>query len=431
MFKRTAAVILAAASFLMMQLSGYARWDKRVIACVGDSITFGACSSWEAYNEEQPDTPETRDQFSYPARLREYLGTSGFKVDNFGMGGATVIYGDGYVKEDEADSSIKTASKAYWAPDASTVTRALHEGSLKSKANVVIMMFGTNDAGETPGIQSGYKNDDGSFSPEKWKAAFKEGYKKLIDEYKAFDTKPELYVMTTPHKASSTWMADRVNPAVREVAAENGVGLIDLEAMMPMDETGTADDIHLNKYSYQKAAQLVAKRLQADGMNFDLSVKNGKNYLTLSSDYSYDSFDLYIAAYRDGRLLETKKTRAAVEYGQPLEISLAWADELSADSFRVMTWDLEEPVTAGRRVSLFEAARNAKGVPIINGTSFLPGENVTMLIRDAENNAVFVDQVKSSADGAYNFIVNLGEGEYTVNVGNSQSNALVRTFSLK
>ena len=81
-------------------------------------------------------------------------------------------------------------------------------------------------------------------------------------------------------------------------------------------------------------------------------------------------------------------------------------------------------------MSLFEAAKNASGVSIIRGTSFMPGSNVTMLVRDADSKIVFADQVKSGSDGAYSFAANLGDGEYSVQIGNSQSSVLVKTLSL-
>ena len=56
--KRAAAFAIAASMALALQLPGYARWDKKVIACVGDSITFGTGSSYEAFNEKQEDTNE-------------------------------------------------------------------------------------------------------------------------------------------------------------------------------------------------------------------------------------------------------------------------------------------------------------------------------------------------------------------------------------
>lgn len=427
--KRAAAFAIAASMALALQLPGYARWDKKVIACVGDSITFGTGSSYEAFNEKQEDTQETRSKFSYPARLQSYLGTSNFNVINFGMGGTTVIPGSGYVTTDDYDGG-RVASQTYYADNALTATINHHRSSLNCKPDVVIMMFGTNDSNQSKAIKSGYANDDGTFSEEKWREAFKNGYKYLIDEYKALDSKPELYVMTTPHQASTTVMTDIVNVAVREVAAENGVTLIDLEKMMPMDSSGTSDGIHLNKWSYQKVGQLVDKQLKADHLNFDPVIKNGKNYLSISSDYAYDAMELFVAAYKDKQLLDVKKVIASVDYGTPYDVSLAWADALGADSVKVLTWDSQEPISAGRNVSLFEAAKNASGVSIIRGTSFMPGSNVTMLVRDADSKIVFADQVKSGSDGAYSFAANLGDGEYSVQIGNSQSNVLFRTLSL-
>ncbi len=422
--KKAAAFILAMSTAFALQIPGYARWDKKVIACVGDSITFGTFASWESYDENRDDTAEEWAQFSYPTRLQEYLGKNNFDVKNFGMGGASVIAGSGYVY-DNGDGAT-----TYWADNAAIAAQNHHSTSLSCRPDVVIMMFGTNDSNQGMAIASGYTNSDGTFSEEKWEKAFKAGYKHLIDEYKALDNKPELYVMTTPHAASATIMTDMVNTAVREVASENDVRLIDLEQMMPMDLSGTSDSIHLNKGTYLKAAQLVQKRLKADHLNFDPVIKDGKNHLTISSDYSYDAFDLFVAAYKGGKMIKVKKVSAAIDYDTSCDVSLAWADEFGADSVKVLTWESQEPISAGRNLSLFETARNSAGVSIVRGTSFIPGSNVTMLVRNAEGKIVFADQVKSGLDGAYSFAANLGDGEYTVKIGNSQNDVLVRTLSL-
>lgn len=418
--KKAAAFALTAAVAASVQLPSYARWDKKVISCVGDSITFGTNSNWDEFGNGETTTQALRDQFSYPAKLQKYLGTDGFSVGNYGMGGTTVTDGAGY------------AGLTYWSDTANDTTKAFHKMSLDSKPDVVIMMFGTNDAGESRVVGSGYTEDDGSFSDTKFKAAFKAGYQTLIDEYKALDTKPELYLMTTPHVGDTdSRMRYLVNPTVREIAAENKIGLIDLEVMLPIDYTGTSDYVHLNKGTYDKAAQLVARQLKAEHMNFDTAVKSGKNVLTLSSDYSFDKFDLYLAAYKDGKMIAAKKSQAIVGYGADKDLNLDWAYEAGADSVRVMTWTDNEPVTPGRRLSLFETMKNPAGAEVIGGTSFKPGEDVTLLVRDAENKIVFADQTTSGADGAFSFIAGLGEGDYTVTIGNSQSGALVRTLNLE
>src|SRR4051812_7771397 len=83
---------------------------KIKVACVGDSITFGAGI-------------KDRDKNSYPAQLQGLLG-SGYEVKNFGVSGATLL---------------KEGDKPYWKEKA-------FEAAKKFEPNIVIIKLGTNDS---------------------------------------------------------------------------------------------------------------------------------------------------------------------------------------------------------------------------------------------------------------------------------------------
>ena len=82
-------LLLAAAVLLGTQVNA----KKIRVACVGNSITYGAFI---------PD----RDKWSYPAQLQAYLGDE-YEVRNFGVNGATLLHqGDNpYIKTNEYKQS--------------------------------------------------------------------------------------------------------------------------------------------------------------------------------------------------------------------------------------------------------------------------------------------------------------------------------------
>jgi len=130
------------------------------IACVGDSITAGGCSSGPSK--------------TYPAQLQQLLG-GGYVVTNLGACGSTLQ---------------KKADSPYW-------NRPQYQTLIASKWDVVIIMLGTNDA-----------KDKGSGGPSNWphdcagsdplaSCAFAEDYASLIAEVRTLGN-PKIYIMVPP-----------------------------------------------------------------------------------------------------------------------------------------------------------------------------------------------------------------------------------------
>lgn len=175
-------------------------WGKRIVkvACVGNSITYGAGIS-------------NRDKNSYPAQLQYYLG-DGYEVRNFGSNGETA-QSDGdypYIR-----TAVYNESKAFL-PD------------------IVLIKLGTNDT-----------------KPQNWKdeKRFMSEYQTLIDAYRSLDSHPQV-VLLTPVRCfltekqtiSPRLIEEKVCPAVEHLAYANKLGIIDLyhifgnqwdEAIMP------------------------------------------------------------------------------------------------------------------------------------------------------------------------------------------------------
>ena len=160
------------------------------IACVGDSITWGACIL-------------RRKRDCYPARLQRLLG-DGVVVGNFGKVSHTL---------QESGDRPYPSCKPYrrsgeFAPD------------------VVLIMLGTNDS-----------------KAINWKgpAPFLEDYRKLVEHYRALPSAPRIFVMTPPAvyghgragKPKYTVSAEAIDQmctVVRDLAREEGLGLVDPQA---------------------------------------------------------------------------------------------------------------------------------------------------------------------------------------------------------
>lgn len=171
------------------------------IACVGDSITAG-------YGLSNPGTD------SYPAQLQALLGTE-FVVGNYGLSGST---------------ALKRSDYTYW-------RSYQYRNSLKSKPDIVIIMLGTNDS-----------------KPWNWDAArFDSDYRDLIAQYQRLSTAPEVYICLPPpiyepnpfgSAFDPAFVQDVLVPAIRTIATETGVTLIDNNAPLLNHPEYFLDGVH-------------------------------------------------------------------------------------------------------------------------------------------------------------------------------------------
>ncbi len=186
-----------------------------VVACCGDSITQGVGVS----------KPEKE---SYPAVLQQLLGDN-YKVLNFGVGGRTLLR-----KQDPYSIG----------------------NGLNANPDIVIIALGTNDARE-----------------ETWKkfgAEFVGDYSNLIGQFRTRPArKPEIFVVLPPPIFAERWqlrdevLNEKIIPAIRQVAQENGVTVIDFNA--PMREFGGEfpDGVHPNAAAAAKLAEIAAQAIRA------------------------------------------------------------------------------------------------------------------------------------------------------------------------
>ncbi len=179
------------------------------IACVGDSITYGA-------------GVEGRETNSYPAQLGEYLG-AGFEVRNFGRSGATLQKG---------------GDLPYWTTDEAKAADAF-------QPDVVILKLGTNDT-----------------KPQNWKgkAAFIADYRAMIDRFRGLKSRPKLWVCLPVPVYGDHWginaaTLDEVIEATQEACDKSKIPVIDLNDALSGHPELFPDQVHPDA----KGAVLMAK----------------------------------------------------------------------------------------------------------------------------------------------------------------------------
>ena len=169
--------------------------DRIRIACIGDSITFGAHL-------------ENREEECYPALLQEWFGPD-YDVRNFGVGGCTLV---------------RKNEKNVWNTQVDEVK--------KFNPHIIVIMLGGNDT----------RNQD-------WKHVdnFYGDYCDLVDIMQSLPAKPDIWLCastsaesTTP-KLTEERLADfklrvprleRLKKIVRQVATEKGCEFIDMSRLL-------------------------------------------------------------------------------------------------------------------------------------------------------------------------------------------------------
>lgn len=158
--------------------------DKIRIACIGNSITYGAGI-------------QQRENNSYPVQLQAYLGDH-YEVANFGVNGSTMLCNGDY-------PYIKTGA---------------YNEFLSFRPDIILIKLGTNDS-----------------KPQNWKykEKFLPDYRRFIERCKAMDSNPRIILMTPVRTflpegsdINAAIIEHEIAPAVRALAYENKLELIDL-----------------------------------------------------------------------------------------------------------------------------------------------------------------------------------------------------------
>lgn len=196
------------------------------VACVGDSITFGAGI-------------ENRESNSYPVQLGCRLG-AGWEVRNFGVNGATMLQKG----------------------DVPYLYRSEYTNALIFSPDIVVIMLGSNDSKH---------HDAGSpdHVAENWrhKADYVPDYEKLIAAFRQVNPKVQVFVCLPPPCFSERWgindktIHDEIIPLIRQIAADANAGLIDLNTPLAGKPDLFSDTIHPNSAGAKLMAVTVYQAL--------------------------------------------------------------------------------------------------------------------------------------------------------------------------
>jgi lysophospholipase L1-like esterase len=170
------------------------------VACVGDSITYGAGI-------------KNRDASSYPAVLGGLLGAA-WEVRNFGVSGATML---------------RDGDKPYW-------QQAAYEDATAFRPDVVVIKLGTNDS-----------------KPQNWDEhgeKFVRDYVSMIEHFKSLPSAPQIWVCLPVPVYQERWgirvstVRDEVIPAVREAAGITQVPVVNLYQVLSNRAEYFPDGVH-------------------------------------------------------------------------------------------------------------------------------------------------------------------------------------------
>jgi len=187
------------------------------IACVGDSITYGA-------------KIEDRQKNSYPSQLKQFLGQE-YEVKNFGLNSSTVL---------------TKGNKPY-------VKSQQYKNALKFDPDIVIIKLGTNDS-----------------KPINWKYSneFISNYTRLITSFQKSENKPKIYICypvkayATDRPISDKTITSEVIPMINEIAQKTGVEIINLNEVLNNKKYYDDDLIHPNAEGARLMAKTISKALK-------------------------------------------------------------------------------------------------------------------------------------------------------------------------
>lgn len=213
-----AALLLVAMIMTLPSASAQTIGDSGVIACIGDSITYGA------------GVNKTRDTESFPAMLQALLGDN-WIVYNYGNRGSTLLSGTNHPYRDQQE----------------------YLDSIAEPADVYIIMLGTNDAKE-----------------QFWDAErFLEEYAQFLDIYREINAEAQIYLMLPP----TVYSADTAKPeyfgpmeenvhnsvvdTVRAFAESQDLPVIDLHTLTAGHPEWFADGLHPNAEGNRAISELI------------------------------------------------------------------------------------------------------------------------------------------------------------------------------
>jgi len=216
------------------------------VACVGDSITYGAGIS-------------NRDKNSYPAQLGQILSEfdSTWETQNFGVNSATLL---------------RKGDLPYWQLTAYQQARQWHP-------DIVIIMLGTNDS-----------------KPVNWahKADFVSDYTDLIDAFAALPSQPKIWICKPVPAFSNIWgisdqvITQEIIPFIDEIASQRDVGVIDMYTPLLDASAFFPDTIHPDAIGAGLMAEVIGRLLIGVRHTPDFNQDGNINFLDFARLTQHD-----------------------------------------------------------------------------------------------------------------------------------------------
>lgn len=202
--------------------------DAVKIACIGDSITDGHMIF-------------VNYEYGYPALLQKTLG-SGYIVKNFGVSGRCVL----------KNSDNPYTNEVAW------------KEAKEFNPDIAVIKLGTNDS-----------------KPQNWrfKDEFKADLQSLIDELNALKSRPKIYLCLPAHAYENPYsivpevIQNEIIPMIKEVAAADGIEIIDLNIAIEDKSLLQPDYTHPNERGVRKMAQVVSDVIMPQPVNKTFTAK--------------------------------------------------------------------------------------------------------------------------------------------------------------
>lgn len=211
---------------LVVGIECYAQKIK--VACVGNSITYGAYVI-------------NREKNNYPAQLQAYLGDK-YEVKNFGVSATTALYKGLYPYVD---------------------TEKYRE-SLEYNPDIVIIKLGTNDANE--------RNDS-------YRSTFPKDYRRLVDEYLNLPSHPQVILLTPVHcflpSNQDEVIKAEIIPVIEQTAYERNLDIVNLHNLFGDEwiEFLMPDKLHPSNIGAGMLAQKIYQYIAVEKHDVDI-IKN-------------------------------------------------------------------------------------------------------------------------------------------------------------
>ena len=243
------------------------------VACVGDSITFGA-------------GVENREMNCYPVKLQTTLG-KGYEVHNFGVSARTLQQAGDF---------------PYWKEKAFTDAQALNP-------DLVLIKLGTNDT-----------------KPQNWNVErYVNDARALVAVFQNLPSKPRVTLcLPVPVFKADQWgiraaiVKNEVLPALRQVAYEKETDLIDLHTPFLDQANDFPDSVHPNAAGADLMAKRIARHLlQPVDLKFDLAAKLPKD-AQKTNFHGYSCYNFKLDGH-DCKIVLPKRANARHDWAWRME----------------------------------------------------------------------------------------------------------------